>query len=236
MEFKCFFIVVFILSQTFHGPITKGLIMPKEGNSLDFCCAYVPTSGIHIYDKPDGEILGKIVQDSRKDDRNKSHKTFLYLQSQVNPIEYPTVKIIGDEITGLEYIDRHSNFVKLQNGYWIKESELDDKGLKVVNWMQYLIEKSPDVIGFYAKAPELHLKEKPSEQSELILVLKGDLLEIKLTNDVKGLWCKVIVTKYSDHPCTSKGNFDEIKLKTFTGWIKLLSDDLTPNVTYYKSC
>jgi hypothetical protein len=66
--------------------------------------------------------------------------------------------------------------------------------------------------------------------------LKGDLLEIKLTQETKGLWCKVIVTKYSDHPCTSKGNFDEIKLETFTGWIELLSDDQTPNVSYYKSC
>lgn len=236
MKFNLFFIAAFILSQTIHAQITKGIIMPKEGNSLDFCCAYIPTTGIHIYDKPNGEILGEIIQEPRKDDHNKPRKVLLVLKNKANPTEYLTEEIIGDKIKALEYIDRHSNFVKAQSGYWIKESELEDKGLRTVNWMEYLIEKSPDVIGYYAKAPGLHLKEKPSEQSELILDLKGDLTEIKLTNEVKGLWCKVIVTKYSDHPCTSKGNFDEIKLKTYTGWIKLLSDDLIPNVTFYKSC
>jgi len=236
MKLKLAFIAVFILSQTFYAQITKGLVMSKEDNALNFCCAYVPESGIHIYNQPNGEVVGEIVQESGKDRQNKSYKISIKKQGQLEPLEHASVKIMDNDITALVYIDQRSNFVKIQDGYWIKELELDYKGLKTVNWMQYLIGKSPDVIGFYAKEPGLRLRKSPSENSELILVLKGDLLEIKLTDEVKGLWCKVIVTKYSDHPCSSKGNFEEIKIKTFTGWIKLLSDDLTPNVTYYKTC
>ncbi|MBU2906337.1 hypothetical protein KO529_16195 [Arenibacter algicola] len=236
MKLKLLFIAVFTLSQSFYAQITKGLIVPKEANVSNFCCAYVPESGIQIYNKPNGEVQGRIVQDSGKDRQNKIKGIFIKVQGELEPIEHPNIKIIGDDITALLYIDEHSNFVKLQNGYWIKVAELEDKGLQIVNWMQYLIEQSPEVIGYYAKEPGLHLRENPSENSELILDLKGDLLEIKLTQEVKGLWCKVIVTKYSDHPCSSKGNFEEIKLKTYTGWIQLLSADLTPNVTYYKTC
>lgn len=236
MKLMLFFIAVFALSQSFYAQITKGLIVPKDVNTSNFCCAYIPESGIQIYNKPNGEVLGEIVQETRKDHQNEPNKVYLKMQGQLKLIEHPNVKIIGDDFTALVYVDQLSNFVLLHNGYWIKVAELEDKGLHIVNWMQYLIEQSPEVIGYYAKEPGLALRESPTENSALILVLKGDLLEIKLTHEVKGLWCKVIVTKYSDHPCSSKGNFEEIKLKTFTGWIQLLSADLTPNVTYYKTC
>ena len=236
MKLKLFIISFFSLSQSFYAQITKGLIVPKEANVYKFCCAYIPVPGIQVYNKPNGNVLGEIVLDSSKDHQNKPHKIFLRIQNHLKPIEHPNVKITGDDIIALVYIEQDSNFVKLQNGYWIKVGELEDKGLQIVNWMQYLIQRSPEVIGYYAKEPGLHLRESPTENSDLILELKGDLLEIKLTHKVKGLWCKVIVTQYSDHPCSSKGNFEEIKLKTYTGWIQLLSTDLTPNVTYYKTC
>lgn len=229
--------MVFVLSDTIHSqPLTHGLIIPKEGNSLDFGQVYIPESGINIYNEPNGEIAGKIMRDSSSSTHSKSQKVFLIIQDHWMPLGNSNVKIIGDGITALVYIDQNSDFVKMENGYWINVSELVDGGLSVVNWMQYLIDNSPIVIGYYARKPGLDLRENPSEKSALILSLKGDLLEIKLTEETKGFWCKVIVTKYSEHPCASKGNFDEIKLKTFIGWIKLLSDDQTPNVTYYKSC
>jgi hypothetical protein len=237
MKVGLLIMMVFVLSQTLHSQaLTKGLIIPKEGNSLDFGQVYIPWSGINIYNEPNGEIVGKIMRDSSSSTQNKSQKVFLVMQDHWMPLGNSNVKIIGDEITALVYIDQHSDFVKMENGYWISVRELGVRGLSVVNWMQYLIGNSPNVIGYYARNPGLDLRENPSEKSALILSLKGDLLEIKLTEETKGFWCKVIVTKYSEHPCTSKGNFDEIKLKTFDGWIKLLSDDQTPNVSYYKSC
>jgi hypothetical protein len=237
MKFKFFFIVILILSQTFQGQtITKGLIIPKDANSLDYCCVYIPASGINIYNKPNGTILGKMEQDSKWDSNSKSREILLNQDGQLEPLDHLSLEVVRDDITALVYVEQNSNFVKIKNGFWIKVNELNEQGLKIVNWMQYLIDKSPNVIGYYARDPGLDLRKTPSEQSELILILKGDLLEIKITQETKGLWCKVIVTKYSDHPCTSKGNFDEIKLETFTGWIKLLSDDQTPNVSYYKSC
>jgi len=207
-----------------------------EGNSLDFGHVYVPGSGINIYKEPNGTVLGKLTRDSSSSAHHNSPKVFLLIEDQRISLGDPDVKIVGDDITALVYVDRDSDFVKIEQGYWIKVSELEDKGLSAIDWIQYLIDNSPNVIGYYAKNPGLNLRENPSEQSELVLTLKGDLLEIKLTEETKGFWCKVIVTKYSEHPCASKGNFDEIKLKTFVGWIKLLSDDQTPNVSYYKSC
>lgn len=236
VKFKFFFFVILMLNQTFQGQtITKGLIIPKDANFLDYCCVYVPTSGINIYNKPNGTILGKIVQVTRGVSYSKSHKIFLNLHGKSKPIGHTNVEVVRDEITALVYVEQNSNFVKINDGYWIEVSELEEKGLKIVNRMQYLIDKSPDVIGYYANNPGLNLRTGPSKQSKLILTLKGDLLEIKLTEEVKGLWCKVIVTKYIHHPCASKGNFDGID-KVYIGWIKLLSDDQTPNVSYYKSC
>lgn len=217
--------------------ITKGLIMPKDDGSFGSCCIYIPTSGISVYHKPNGNVLGKIVQDTERDSNGEFHRIFLELDGQLELIKYPNLHMVGYEVMALVYVQHNSTFVKLNNGYWIKVSELEEKGLEIVDWMQYLIDKSDDVLGYYANNPGLNLRKSPTIQSDIIVTLKGDLWEIKLTEEVKALWCKVIVSEYSEHPCTSKGNFDAIKLRTFTGWIKLLSDDLTPNVSYYaKGC
>ena len=210
--------------------ITSGVILPKNESTFNTCCVYVPSTGINLYDNPKGKVIGKIEPNSI------TEKVHLALNGQSKPLADQYLEVVKDDIKALKYVEQKSDFVKIYNGYWISLSELNEKGLRIVNRMQYLIEKSPEVLGYYATGSGLNLRKSPSTQSEIIMILKGDLLEIKLTEETNGLWCKVIVTKYSDHPCTSKGNFDEIKLKSFTGWIKLLSDNHTPNVTYYKGC
>jgi hypothetical protein len=210
--------------------ITTGVILPKNESTFNACCMYIPSTGITVYDKPKGKVIGKIKRNSI------TEKVHLALNGHSKPLNEQYLEVVKDDIKALKYAEQKSDFVKIYDGYWISLSELNEKGLRIVNSMSYLIEKSPDMLGYYAIGSGLNLRKSPSTQSEVIMTLKGDLLEIKLTEETNGLWCKVIVTKYSDHPCTSKGNFDEIKLQTFTGWIKLLSDDQTPNVTYYKGC
>ncbi len=197
---------------------------------------YVPISGINVYNKPNGTSLGKIIQDTTRASNGEFYKVLLNLKGKKEVMKPSNFDVVDYKRMALKYEEKNSTFVKTHNGYWIKISELDKNGLRIVNQIEYLIDKSQDVLGYYAISPGLNLRRLPSTKSEVIMTLKGDLLEIKLTEEVKGLWCKVIVTEYSDHPCTSKGNFDEIKLRTFTGWIKLLSDDQIPNVTYYKGC
>ena len=196
--------------------LTKGIIIPKKGSTFNGCCIYVPKSGLTLYDKPNGIKTGTIIPDNIK-------PSFLHEMTS--------------ETSALIYVEQKEGFVKINNNSWLSITELNKHGLAPVNWMQYLIDNSPNVLGYYANNPGLNLRKSPSIQSEVIVTLKGDLLEIKLTQEVKGLWCKVKVTAYSEHPCASKGNFADIKQRTMTGWIKLLSDDLTPNVSYYpKGC
>ena len=223
--------IIILLSLTCHAQsITTGVILPENESTFGSCCAYVPVSGINIYNNPKGKVIGKIER------IGNTEKVNLQLNGQSRPLNDQYLEEVEGDIKALKYIDQKSDFIKIRSSYWISISELNEKGLRIVTTMQYLIEKSPDVLGYYATGSGLNLRKSPSTASAVITTLKADLLEIKLTKETNGLWCKVIVTKYSDHPCTSKGNFDEIKLKTFTGWIKLLSDDQTPNVTYYKGC
>lgn len=210
--------------------ITNGVILPKNESTFNSCCVYIPSIGIKVYNKPKGEVIGKIEPNST------TNKVNIEIDGQLKPLDGQCLEKVKGEIQALKYVEQKLDFIKIYNSYWISILELEKQGFQIMNRMQYLIKKSPEVLGYYAVGSGLNLRKSPCSNSEVIMTLKGDLLEIKLTEETNGLWCKVIVTKYSDHPCTSKGNFDEIKLSTFTGWIKLLSDDQTSNVTYYKGC
>jgi len=50
----------------------------------------------------------------------------------------------------------------------------------------------------------------PSKDSDLILILKGDLIEISPTEQAEGNWVKVKITKYKEHPCASGLNLEEL--------------------------
>lgn len=212
-----FLILGLVMSFACHSQsLTKGIIIAKKGSMFNTCCVYVPKSGLTLYNQPNGNKIGTILSDKIEP---------IYLHEMTR------------EMSALIYVVQKDGFVKIKDNGWLSITELNKQGLAPVNWMQYLIDNSSNVLGYYANNPGLNLRKSPSKQSKVILTLKGDLLEIKLTHETKGLWCKVKVTAYSEHPCASKGNFADIKQKTMTGWIKLLSDDLTPNVSYYpKGC
>lgn len=90
--------------------------------------------------------------------------------------------------------------------------------------MQYTIEKDTE---WYANEPGLNLRTGPSTNFEITATLKGDLWGISPTKETKGNWCKVTATHYREHPCLGG---DNLVIETLTGWIKLISDEQTPNV------
>src|SRR5690606_40358846 len=65
------------------------------------------------------------------------------------------------------------------------------------------ISNAGQVLGFYANDPGLNLRDSPSVNGKVLKKLKGDLFEITPTTQSKGLWVKVKVKKYKEHPCTS---------------------------------
>lgn len=123
--------------------------------------------------------------------------------------------------------------VQAYNGYWLSVKELQSKGLMLTTWMDYLV-KTKNVLGWYANDPGLNLRAEPTTNARILATLKGNLWEITPTNETEGLWCKVVVKQYRKHPCSGES---DLVIQTLTGWVKLLSDEQTPNVwNYGKGC
>lgn len=213
-----------ISSQEF----TAGLIMPNKEFKL--CCIYIPNSGLKIYDQPNGNPQGNIYLD-KSDNNNEFYSAHIEKNGLKKNLESTNLEMVGYEIVALVFVDSKSGFVKLNNGYWLSVEELKFKNLKLTSWVDYVVEKNTE---WYANEPGLNLREGPSADQNKIVTLKGDVFGITLTTEKKGKWCKVKVKKYRKNPCSDG---DNLILKTYSGWIKLISEEETPNVwSYSKGC
>ena len=83
----------------------------------------------------------------------------------------------------------------------------------------------------------MRLRKEPNSNTEIIGSVRGDLFEIKLTNQTAGQWCKVKITKYREHPCwTDLSEKENIEYKT-EGWLKIIDDNGEPNLwNYTRGC
>ncbi|WP_108870013.1 SH3 domain-containing protein [Aquimarina aquimarini] len=213
-----------IYSQEFKA----GLIIPNKKFKL--CCIYIPNSGLKIYDRPNGKTQGKIYL-GKADNNNEFYTALIEKNGIKKNLEYPNLEMVGYEIMALVFINSKFGFVKLNNGYWISSKELKSKNLRLVSWMNYAIEKNTE---WYANKPGLNLRKGPSTNFKKITTLKGDLFGITLTAEKKGKWSKVKVTEYRKHPCSGE---DNLIIKTYSGWVKLISEEETLNVwNYGKGC
>jgi hypothetical protein len=226
---RLFLILSILLFQTVSSQeLTAGLIMPND--KFELCCIYIPNSGLKIYDQPTGKYLGNIYL-GKPDDSKEYYTAFIDNKGIEKSLEFSNFEMVGYEIFALVFVDSKSGFLKLKNGYWINEEEVKSKNLKLTSWIDYIIEKNTE---WYANDPRLNLREGPSTNYNKIVTLKGDLYGIKPTNEKKGKWCKVEVTQYRKHPCSGE---DNLIIKTYSGWIKMISDETTPNIwNYGKGC
>jgi hypothetical protein len=231
---KQFSIVILLIfsMNAFGQELTKGLIMPNSSGSFKSCCVYIPISGLAAFDKPNGKIIAQIEQGT-PDNNDEVYKPVIRMEDKLTEFAYTNFHMVGYEVMAIVYTDSRDGFVQTNNNYWLKIEELESKGLVATNWMEYLIHKE-DVLGWYANDPGLNLRAKPSITSEALITLKGNLFEITPTKETNGLWCKVTVKEYKEHPCSGE---DDLVIQTLTGWVKLLSNEQTPNVwNYGKGC
>ncbi|WMN12784.1 SH3 domain-containing protein [Marivirga salinae] len=228
---KYLLIIIFLISnQQKSQDLVKGLIL--AGENFDVCCIYIPNSGLRIYDEPNGVSIGKLTLGS-SDNNTEAYQSYIQIGSQRSDFDYSNLHMVGYEIMAIVYTDIIDDFVGIKNGYWLSITELKSKGLVLTTWMEYLINKD-GVLGWYANEPGLNLRTEPNTGSEILATLKGTLWEITPINETRGLWCKVKVKEYREHPCMGEG---DLIVRTITGWIKLLSDEQTPNVwNYSKGC
>ncbi|MGL1889001.1 MAG: hypothetical protein OCD76_20980 [Reichenbachiella sp.] len=223
------FLLILITTGHVNGQsIKKGLLMPDEG--FDVCCFFIPTSGLKVYEQPKGKIVGKISLGT-PDHNDEIYSAYIQINEEKKNFSSPNFTMVGYEVMAMTFQDTQSNFIQLQNGYWLDIDEVTSKKLKLTSWMTYIIKKDTE---WYANEPGLNLRKTPSINSDIIEHLNGDLWGVSLTNETHGNWCKVNVVQYRKHPCSGE---DNLVIQTLSGWIKLLSDEQLPNVwNYGKGC
>ncbi len=236
-------LIIFLLVTDFcfAQQYQNGLILPDfaKVKHSDVCCVYLPKDGFSVFNAPSGNIVGSLTRmnESKTDDQapykiffiNKSTKT-------AKEIELSNFKEIGYEIWAMTYFERKNGFVRIVDSsidFWLNEKEIKKKGFIVENWKDFLISNTGNLLGYYANDPGLNLQLLPSKDSDVVLTLKGDLLEITPTEETEGNWVKVNVIKYKEHPCVSELNQEELIEDKFEGWIILVDDNGLPNVWYY---
>lgn len=230
-QFSIVILLAFSISAFGQG-LTKGLIMPKSNESFKLCCVYIPTTGLSAFDQPNGQIIARIEQGT-SDNNGEIYEPVIRNGDELTEFARTNFQMVGYETMAIVYTDSRDGFVQTNNNYWLKIEELESKGLTITNWMEYLINKE-DVLGWYANDPGLNLRSEASTNSDIIVTLKGDLWEVSPKNETKGLWCRVTVKEYREHPCFGE---DDLVIRTLTGWVKLLSNEQTPNVwNYGKGC
>lgn len=164
-------LILLIPFTTFWQIDNRGLILPKIDslkNSGKYCCILSPSEGFEVYDRPKGNIIGilKRFGDAKKDDQ-VPYK--IYLISGNKKIQIDNYREIGYEIFAINYTDVSDGFVKVldpSKSHWLSVSEINKKDFKTVNWMDYLINQSADVLGYYAKDSGLNLRKEPNANSD----------------------------------------------------------------------
>lgn len=229
---------LFIFGQTGK----RGIIVPAIDSlmtSENYCCVLSPPQGFNVYDNPNGTVIGtlKKVGDVKKDDQVPYTIYFVTGNKKVKVDNY---REIAYEIYAINYTDSMQGFVKVLDplkSYWLHVDEISKQGFKTVSWLDHLINQSEHQLGYYATEPGLRVRKEPNSTSELIGSVRGDLFEIKLTDNTQGQWCKVNITKYKEHPCNTELSENENVEYTSEGWLKIIDDTGEPNLwSYTRGC
>jgi len=236
-----FFALVFSLSNIgFSQTNQNGLIVPKDFNLDSFnnyCCVFAPPKGFTLYDAPDGNIIGKIIQ-KQKGEFELNEMFAIKLSNGNTPIYKNFNKgltDVGYDVFVMSYYEVKNGFVKVfdkNSTYWLKISAIDKANFKLIDWQDFLVENDGKFLGYYANKPGLNLRVKPLKSAKILKTLRGKLFEINLLKESKGNWNKVKVLKYHEYPCKGNLSKEENIEYILEGWIKTVDDNGTPNIWY----
>ena len=214
----------------------NGLLLPVNPDKVAPASAftvYLPKGGFPAYDAPNGKQIGRI--DFATHEGNVS---FIGATPQSEITADPKYfEQISYSKSALVYNAHKQGFVKVLGKYWLKASDVKQRGFKVDNWQNFLNANAGKLLGYYAKGAGLNLRSAPSIKGKRIKTLKGELMQITPLNINQGMWTKVKVHKLKKTPCETNMSKAQNTEYTLTGWVKILDNDGTPNVWFYpKGC
>ena len=240
MKFKTLALLFLIIQLPVNSQIRQnGLIIPKDFNDEFSCCVYVPKNGLTVYNKPNGNRIGKLSLKGKYSPKSDPDYNLFIIDDELKrdiSVDLESLVEIGYEMLGLTFFERKNGFVRIINTsitYWIKEKDIEDTNFKILDWQQFYFDMKNQLLGFYANEKGLDLKTLPSQNSKTIKILKGDLFEITPTDETKGIWTKVKVKKHKKHPCVADFEEKENIEFEFEGWIEVIDDKGKPNLWFY---
>lgn len=92
----CAIISMYLLANCLNGQIiTKGLILPNEG--FDVCCYYIPTSGLKVYEQPNGSVVGELTL-GESDNNNEIYSANIKINSELRKFSHTNLEMVGYEL------------------------------------------------------------------------------------------------------------------------------------------
>jgi hypothetical protein len=141
------------------------------------------------------------------------------------------LKEISYEGMVLKYYKEDGGFVNIlthtiQNGVWIRKSDLEKNKFKPQKWMDFLLAKKE-----FWYDNRVDLKKSPDQASRTIVRISGDNFEIIFTGKTKGQWAEVEVRKYRS--VEEVGTENGKVIKKYEGWIRAIDKKGEPAVWFY---
>jgi hypothetical protein len=239
MQTKYLLLFLLCCNLSLAQQLQNGLILPKETANNELCCIFIPQNGFNVYNAPNGTNIGKITRHTALNNADDAIYELYFVAAdsdKVQVLEADHLIEISYEIWAISYLERKNGFVKVlseRSSYWLHEKEINEKGFEVTEWQKFLMDNTGSLLGYFANAPGLNLREGPSVKAKRIMTLRGDLQQIIPLKECKGLWNRVKVIIRKEHPCNTQLTEKENILQELEGWIKMIDDSGKPNVGYY---
>lgn len=233
---KSAIVLCFLAVYSFGTIVQNGLIL--YSGDFHYCCIYVPLKGFRVYDKPNGQRIGRLTRNVKSNRGNRELYSLYFVDKQHKEHSISTSDLfyLSNEHVSIPFVEQKDEFVRIINAdynYWVSVDEIYRKGFDLISWYDFLSNYTGDVLGLYALDTALPLKTEPNDQAQTIQMIESDLYNISLLEQGEGGWARVSIEKYKEHPCSAFLDESELIEYTLEGWMKVLDDDGLPLLDYY---
>lgn len=212
-----------------------GVIYPEKSLENNFGGTFFPeTDPLMVFSLQDAKPVGKLERPIQREGAYKDPYTLLYISAGGDTSEvdiWSDMREVGYEQPAITFSARKKGLVKIMDSLgdlWVKTADLTALGFRAINYQDFMVEKSGEVLGFYPET-SLNLRKSANASGEKIETL-GDLHEITLTGEHNGQWSKVKVIKLKEGRCQGGQDMEEYELE---GWIKVIDDSGNLNIWYF---